>query len=242
MSSGNCLQETLSPIRVYSALDVGCGQGAFTRTLANTLGSVEQIIGIDPDKDSLDEARNLTDDRRISYRLLSGYSMPYGAGRFDLVAISDALHHVPDPSRLLSLMLGVLAPNGWLVVQELVSDGLSRAEENGRDLHHFKSQIDRLNGRAHNPTFTRDELRALLASSAAVVEIECEVIDPGANDSAELAERARYAQTFLPEYLEHARDTLAYEDLSREAVRIAERATAHGVATPPKLLIRARNA
>ncbi len=242
MSETNCLRSTLSGITVYNALDVGCGTGTFTRTLADLLGGVHEIIGIDPDKDSLDEARELTADSRISYRLLSGYSMPYDAGRFDLASISDALHHVPDPVKLLALMSKAVADEGWFVVHELVSDGLSRPETNGRDLHHFKSQIDRLHGRTHNPTFTRAEVRDLVTSAGLEIDHECEVEDPIDVEGSEMSERVAHAGVFLAEYLEHARETLAYEDLTREAERVSRQIAKHGVATPPRLLLRAKKA
>jgi hypothetical protein len=129
-------------------------------------------------------------------------------------------------------------------VQELVSDDLSRPEQNGRDLHHFKAQIDRLSGRVHNRTYTRAEIRGIVESAGVVIDAECEIVDPLTlgKDDGELAERVRHAQTFLPEYLEHARDTLAFHDLEIEARRIAERISTHGIATPPRLLIRARRA
>ena len=242
MSVPNCRREVLGDIHVYSVLDVGCGTGAFTRTLAEMLGSVEQLVGIDPDKDSLDEARQITDDERITFRLLSGYAMPYADGRFDLAGISDALHHVPDPVQLLSLMMQATATEGWVVVQELVSDGLSRSEENGRDMHHFKSQIDRLNGRVHNATFSRAEIRDIVRNAGLEIDAECEVTDPMDPTGTEMTQRVAHAQTFLPEYLEHARETLAFEDLTREARRIADRISVHGISTPPQLLIRARKA
>ncbi|MFW6261867.1 MAG: class I SAM-dependent methyltransferase [Spirochaetota bacterium] len=231
----DCLHRILAGLRAGEVLDVGCGSGSFTRTLADTLTGARSIMGIDPDKDSVDEARRLTDDWRVRFRVLAGGDAPFGDERFDLVAISNALHHLEDPRAVLHDLRRMVRPGGYLVVQELVSDELAPAEENGRDLHHFKARIDRLRGRSHEPTLTRSAVRELVRSSGGVVEEECEIHEPVADDEA-----VDEALAFLAEYLPFAEGTPDYDDLAGEAQRLAARLPAHGVVSPPRLLIRAR--
>lgn len=241
-SSARCLQRLLAGLHVEEVLDVGCGSGSFTRTLAETLGGVRTIIGIDPDKDSVDEARRLTDDRRVRYRVLAGGESPFGEDRFDLVAISNALHHLDDPPVVLADLRRVARPEAYLVVQELVCDDLSPAERNGRDVHHFKARIDRLRGRTHLETFARRDVRELVESSGAIVEEECEISDPAVETEGDTidGERVDEAIAFLAEYLPFAEGLADYEGLAREARRLAVELPAHGIVTPPRVLIRAR--
>lgn len=239
-SSARCLRRVLAPLEVREALDVGCGSGSFTRTLTEQLGSVRAVLGIDPDKDSVDEARRLTDDRRIRYRVSSLAEVAFGERRFDLVAISNALHHLTDPPQALSRMRELVRDPAWLVVQELICDELRPSERNGRDVHHFKARIDRLNGRVHHPTFTRAQVHALVEESGAVAEESCEVTDPSIERGELDTERAAEAIAFLAEYVDFARETDQHAELRAEADRIGASIASHGIATPPRLLIRAR--
>jgi SAM-dependent methyltransferase len=241
-ASAVCLKRVLGGLYVGDVLDAGCGSGGFTRTLADMLGGARSIIGIDPDKDSVDEARRLTDDHRVRYRVLAAGDAPFGDDRFDLVAISNTLHHLDDPAAVLADLRRVTRPGGYLVVQELVCDGLSPAERNGRDVHHFKARIDRLRGRSHQPTLARGEVRELVASSGVLVEEECEIADPAGDAGGETDDRERVdeAIAFLGEYLPFAEGLADYDELAREARRLTSELSGYGIVTPPRLLIRAR--
>lgn len=234
----SCLSETLGRLHVKEALDVGCGSGQFTRTLARELGGFRAILGVDPDKDSLDEARRLTEHRAIRYRLLSGQEMPFYDGRFELAALANALHHVEDPSAVLGEIRRVTASRGWIIVQEPVSDGLSPAEETGKSVHHFKADIDRANGRSHRPTYRRDEVRGILAAARLEIEHECELRDR--NPAVPGSEEVMEALAFLGEYVEFVRGFPDAADFEAEAARIARALQRDGIASPPRLLIRAR--
>jgi len=242
--NGDRYEQILGTVAAREALDVGCGTGAFTRQLATSLGSRASILGIDPDKDSVDEARRLSDCHgarpRVRFRVMSGLDMPFADDRFDLVSLSNTLHHLADPTAVLREMIRVARPGGWFLVQELVSDALTPREANERDVHHLKARIDRLHGRVHRPTYTRAQVREMLAGFApslreeAMVEVDDE--DPGLPGS----ERVREVLGFLGEYLEFVRDEPEYDEFRLEAARISGNILQHGIATPPRLLIRLR--
>jgi len=248
--SADPFEMVLGSIAANEVLDVGCGTGVFTRTLASRLGQWRSIVGIDPDKDSIDEARRLTgdygavpgSDAGVRYRVMSALEMPWADARFDLVCISNTLHHLEDPMAVLREMVRVARPGAALVVQELVSDALTEAEANERDVHHLKARIDELNGRCHRPTYSRDEVEALLSGIAPDGGLEREAVvtvtddDPGGPGS----QRVTDVIGFLGEYLEFVRDEPTYREFQAEASRISRSLLAHGIATPPRLLIRLR--
>lgn len=235
-ASGDAIREVLGSISAREALDVGCGTGDFTRLLADSVGGVRTILGIDPDKDSIDEARRLTADRRIRYRVFSIFDAPFSDGRFDLGAVSNVLHHVEDPVALLRELGRLVAPGAPIVVAELVSDALSPAESTGRDLHHLKALIDRSHGRVHRPTFTRREIRAILREAGIAVEMEREITDPAPGHPGD--ERVESAYGFLADYLERATGLAEEAAIRAEASRIVGMLPATGIATPPRLLVR----
>ena len=225
----------LGSIRAREVLDVGCGTGTFTRILADSLAQWDAILGIDPDKDSVDEARRRTDLRGIRYRIMSAPDTPFHDRRFGLVCISNSLHHLEEPEVVLREMIRVARSDGLLVVQELVGDRLTAAEENERDVHHLKAAIDRLNGRCHRPTYAREEVRSLLNGAGLEVVAETEVTDdePGSPESP----RVREVLGFLGEYLEFVKDEPDCAVFQTEASRIGRRLVRDGIATPPRLLM-----
>ena len=91
-------------------LDVGCGEGALVRYLAEPGRS---LLGIDPDEASLRRAKALapagTEFRRCGLEDLAG------EGDFDAVTFSASLHHM-DMERALDRACGLLAPGGLLLI------------------------------------------------------------------------------------------------------------------------------
>lgn len=214
-----------------AVLDVGCGVGQFTRELAENLTAAREIIGVDPDKDSIDEARRLTDDRRVTYVIRPGDELPYHDGRFAVVAISNALHHLANRDAVLAQMMRVVRPGGWLVVVEVVSDGLSRTQENAKAVHHFKAAVDRSRGRSHHETFERSHVREIVAGLALCDVRECII-----NDDPQASESADHGILLLSEYVEHA--AAAERDvLVARAKEMLPRLVCEGVATPPRIML-----
>src|SRR5210317_918102 len=111
---------------VKTALDVGTGTGNFIDVLKNALPGV-QITGVDPSSESMTEAAQLYPE--VSFKKMSGEELLFPDNSFDLVAISMALHHLPDVSKTLAEMQRVVKPGGWIVVNELFSDNLNPAQE-----------------------------------------------------------------------------------------------------------------
>jgi ubiquinone/menaquinone biosynthesis C-methylase UbiE len=109
----------LSEIDLPSAsavLDVGCGTGAVTRSLAAMRG-VGEVIGLDPSPIFVEKARELGKGLpQVSFRTGDGRAVPFPDASFDLVVFHTTLCHIPDPQKALVEAHRVLRPNGWLAV------------------------------------------------------------------------------------------------------------------------------
>jgi SAM-dependent methyltransferase len=233
------ITDLLERIEGRDVLDVACGQGDLTRLLARHIRGVRSVLGIDPDKDSIDQARRDTDDRRIRYRLVSLEEFSVTFKQYDVVSIGHAIHHVPDPRRAIEMMLGLLKPGGWFVLREPVCDGLSLAQQNSRDVHHIKAEIDTLRGRSHRPTVTRERLDSLVASLGlsellTVFENEAAAEAAGAEgtappDSPLAADRVSRAADYLDNYLQYVPDS-DRRRLSDSIAELKRRIALNGVA------------
>lgn len=105
-----------------SALDIGCGDGKFTRLLASRFKSVG---GIDVKEKKIEEAREAAKAAGVTvdFRTASGEAIPYADGSFDVVAFSNSLHHMPDAATALDEAMRVLKKGGKLYIMEPVPSG-----------------------------------------------------------------------------------------------------------------------
>jgi ubiquinone/menaquinone biosynthesis C-methylase UbiE len=104
------------------ALDVGCGDGKFTRVLATIFPTVN---GIDVNERKVAEAQKAAEAAGLTIRFRAGSAeaMPYPDDSLDVVAFSNSLHHVADMDRALREAARVLVPNGLLYIMEPVPAG-----------------------------------------------------------------------------------------------------------------------
>jgi ubiquinone/menaquinone biosynthesis C-methylase UbiE len=95
-------------------LEVGCGTGVLTRTLAGWPG-VAEVVGVDPAPVFLRRARELAAGLpNVSFREADGRALPFEAAGFDVVVFDSTLSHVPGPERALDEAIRVLRPGGVL--------------------------------------------------------------------------------------------------------------------------------
>jgi ubiquinone/menaquinone biosynthesis C-methylase UbiE len=95
--------------RINTILDLGCGTGRFSEALAVRFDA--EVIGIDPSRKMLEQARRKRRDRRIRYEIGRGESIPLPANSVDLIFMSMTFHHFDNP-RLAARECRRVLPNG----------------------------------------------------------------------------------------------------------------------------------
>jgi SAM-dependent methyltransferase len=149
-------------------LEVGCGTGAVTATIA-ALPGVGEAVGVDPLPFFVERARRRAPDLR--FEVGDGRALPFDDDSFDGVVFSTTLCHIPGPERALAEARRVLRPGGHLLVYDgdyatttvAVSDRdpLQACVATAvRTLVHDPWLVRRLTGLVRDAGFAPDELRS----------------------------------------------------------------------------------
>ena len=100
-------------------LDVGCGGGILSESLAQT-GA--EVTGIDLAERSLKIARlhSLESGVPVKYEMISAEDMAdQHPERFDVVTCMEMLEHVPDPGSIIAACAKLVKPGGWVFFSTL---------------------------------------------------------------------------------------------------------------------------
>jgi 2-polyprenyl-3-methyl-5-hydroxy-6-metoxy-1,4-benzoquinol methylase len=107
---------------IHSALDVGCGNGAWLAWLHERLPDA-RCEGIELDPERAAAAARANPRARIhTAEALAGLAR--ASGPFDLVTLWDVFEHVTAPARLLRGLAGVLSPQGVIYLQTIHEQSL----------------------------------------------------------------------------------------------------------------------
>lgn len=103
-------------------LEIGCGNGKTSIHLAR---GTKTYTAIDPDREKINLAKNLTHEKRshdILFKVGSGQALEFEADFFDIVLFTLSLHH-QDSRVALGEAFRVLKPDGNLLVVEPLANG-----------------------------------------------------------------------------------------------------------------------
>lgn len=113
--------DVVAPAPDASILDVCCGTGDLTFELAGHISSEGHVVGCDFSEPMLDLAREKARRRGLDgvrFEWADALSLPYDAGRFEVVTVGFGLRNFADWDRGLREMARVLKPDGKLMILE----------------------------------------------------------------------------------------------------------------------------
>ncbi len=111
--------ECASSLNNKKILDVGCGAGILTESLAQSGG---KVTGIDLAEDSIDVAKlhTLESNLTIDYQAVSVEKFAENnTEAFDIITCMEMLEHVPDPTSIISSCINMLKPDGYFFLSTL---------------------------------------------------------------------------------------------------------------------------
>ncbi|MBU1145804.1 MAG: methyltransferase domain-containing protein [Firmicutes bacterium] len=157
------LQNFLKSYPKSRILDIGTGTGTFIKTIISLDDNYLEIIGIDVLENAISAStKNFEGNKRIHFEKMDALHLTFEEHSFDIVCLSNSLHHLEDIGKTIKEMERMLKPNGALLFNEMISNGLSNAQISHKFLHHFAAEIDRENGLIHYDTFDGSKILSLL--------------------------------------------------------------------------------
>lgn len=107
---------SLSPLKGLRALDIGCGGGLVSESLAR-MGAT--VTGIDADQQAIEVAQAHADaqDLVIDYQVAAAETL--GKARYDLVLALEIVEHVADPQSFVKTCAALCKPGGLLIMSTL---------------------------------------------------------------------------------------------------------------------------
>jgi len=105
------------------ALDIGCGIGRISCWLSSQVGPTGSVVGIDLNKDQLDEAQleaaTTCHEENVTFLERSAYETGLPSASFDIIFCRYLLCHLTDPLDVLAEMHRLLKPGGAVVCVDL---------------------------------------------------------------------------------------------------------------------------
>ena len=109
-------------------IDLGCGSGAFTTSVARVAGEQGRVYAVDIQPAMLQQLKRKLlkpenrDIRNIELKEASAYELPFADESIDLVYMVTVLMEIPDRGKALREIRRVLKPGGTLAVTEFLPD------------------------------------------------------------------------------------------------------------------------
>jgi ubiquinone/menaquinone biosynthesis C-methylase UbiE len=113
----------------YRIIDLGCGSGTDTIPLAKFVGHTGKVIGIDADNQMITIANKNAKEAGVSdvviHRQYDAMSLPFDSDYFDACHTERLFQHLLNPEKVLSEMVRITKPGGWLVASDTDHSSLS---------------------------------------------------------------------------------------------------------------------
>jgi SAM-dependent methyltransferase len=167
---------------------------------------------------------------------MNAEGLAFNSETFDLVAISNSLHHLVNVEIVLTEMYRVLKEGGRLVVKEPHRDTVSESQLTSVYLHHWIADIDVALGFTHNHTFTRESIIAKLSKiGLKSISIHDRVIKE--KDAFSPQTIRRYEKYYIDKFLQRARKAPDHDDLILRGELLRKRLREVGTQTQEPLVL-----
>ena len=222
------LKDYLSYYQAPKILDIGTGSGQFVSVLRECTTDDACIIGIDTMKKAIEQASSrFKEYANCSFQVMDASHLDFDEATFDVISISNSLHHLENPSVIFEEIHRCLKVGGIILVNEMAKDHLTNAQTSHRLLHHFAADIDKANGIFHDDTMTKKQIILFLEtySKESLVEIWPMSVDKQEASTQEDIQRLIHTIDVL---LSRVKDSSYQQKLKTKANRIKNHIRKYG--------------
>lgn len=231
--------QIFSKIQAADILDIACGQGEFIGWIKHFLPDFEYLLAVDNNENILQRARdNFASDQQIDFSLMDAYNLTVEDNSFDLITLSNSLHHFRDHHKLFAEINRVLRPDGCLLINEMVADQLSLAQKSHKKIHHFAAKLDRLKGQYHANTYQQSAIINLLKLAKFTLHSTVEYSFPLSKETA--AKQVKSLHHTLEQHLKKFETRDDFAKLEIEADEIKQWMQNHSFAPARSILVLAK--
>lgn len=111
-----------------TALEIGCGSGAFTTDVARSVGNSGLVLALDIEIKMLEQVKiklNKTENRDIdNIKMIqaNAYNLPFSDNSIDIVYMIAVFQEIPDKNATLNEIIRILKHDGRLAISEFIVD------------------------------------------------------------------------------------------------------------------------
>jgi SAM-dependent methyltransferase len=212
------LVKRLNTVSGGKVLDVATGRGNFIKILQDGLKDYEKIIGIDTiDASILEKVSENFTDKRVNFIQMDASKMDFENDSFDIVCLSNSLHHLSDIQAVLDEIQRVLKPEGTFIINEMICDNQTSSQMTYVLMHHWWAKIDRAMGKLHFETFPKQRVLDIV-NDLNLKEVEVlEFNDP---DDPMDKKSLEGISKIIDEYIERAKPLQNFETFRQEGETI----------------------
>lgn len=215
-------KELLGHISGGKALDVATGSGQFINILFENLKDYDEITGIDTSDKSVSAfAETFKDKPNIRCLKMDAQRLDFAEESFDVVCISNSLHHISDLEPALREMKRVLRPGGHFIIAEMYRDNQTEAQMTHVLLHHWWADVDTAKGIVHNSTHTRQQILGIVGTLDLTELVFGDISD--LNDNPKDPETVKYLIDVIDQYLKRIEGLPGESTLRERGLELRQR-------------------
>lgn len=232
------LAKLLNRFEHAKILDVGTGTGNFINIITSCYQTYDSITGIDTTEGVIELAKQNFDDDRIVFRNINGINTDYPNDYFDVVCLSNSLHHLEDIKKLFIEMKRIVKQSGVIIVAEMISNGLTKKQISHLKIHHFAAKTDRLRGDVHNETYSEPQIINVLTNNTKLLIEKSWILKIlGSNTDETLPDRFKWFEDTVSRLINRIPEHLQTDELKQEGQSVVEYIKEHGFDTCPTLIV-----
>lgn len=153
---------------------------------------------------------------------------------FDMVSLSNSLHHLSNISEVMQELKRVLKKDGIFILNEMVCDNQSPSQMTYVMMHHWWGKIDTALGILHKETLPRQSVIDV-AMEHELRDIE--ILTWNDPDDPMDAESLEQISKIIDEYIERAKPLECFEAMRAEGELIRKHLFEHGVNAATQVII-----